>query len=106
MIPFFRTITELKILTEARDKYDREIDSHDHGHLNARETQSKNYNKSNTRKVVKLPIIPKITRQKWIKRKEAVSKFFDELDYNNQIQSSYDLTLLESQKKYDHHDIA
>ena len=38
--------------------------------------------------------------------KEAVSRFFDELDYNNQIQSSYDLTLWESQKKYDHHDIA
>ncbi len=106
MIPFFRTITELKILTEARDKHDREIDSHDHGHLNARKTQSKKYNKSSNRKVVKLPVIPKINRQKWIKRKEAVSKFFDELDYNNQIQSSYDLTLLESQKKYDHHDIA
>ena len=106
MIPLFRTIIELKISTEARDKYDSEIDIHDHGHLNAREKQSKNYDKSNTRKVVNLPIIPKITRQKWIKRKEAVSKFFDELDYNNQIQSSYDLTLLESQKKFDHNDIA
>ncbi len=106
MNPFFRTITELKILTEARDKYDRERDSYDHAHSNAKETQSKNHIKSTNRKAVNLPIIPENTKQKWIKRKKAVSKFFDELDYNNQIQSSYDLTLLESQKKYDHHDIA
>ena len=40
------------------------------------------------------------------KRKEALSRILDELDYNNQIQSTYDLTLIDSQKKYDHHDVA
>ncbi len=106
MIPFIRTITELMILTEARDKYDREIDNYDHEHSKAKETQSQNYIKSVNRKAVNLPIIPENTKQKWIKRKKAVSKFFDELDYNNQIQSSYDLTLLESQKNYDQDDVA
>ena len=53
-----------------------------------------------------LPDLPKINRQKWRKGKEVVSRFFDELDYNNQIQSSYELTLLDRQNKNDRHDAA
>ena len=106
MIPFFRTIKELTVITEARDKHDKEIVGYDQTHLIKQKAQVKNNDRSNCNKEVNLPIIPKNDRQKWVKRKKAVTRFFDELDYNNQIQSSYDLTLLESQKKYYHHDIA
>ena len=57
-------------------------------------------------KTINLPDLPRATRRKWMKSKDAVSKFFDELDYNNQIQSSYDLTLLAIQSKSDHQDVA
>ena len=106
MIPFFRTITELQVITEAGDKHGKEIFSNDHIHLSRQKGQVKNNDRSSCNQEVNLPKIPKYDRQKWVKRKKAVTKFFDELDYNNQIQSSYDLTLWESQKKYDHHDIA
>tara|TARA_B100001029_G_C14974905_1_gene402469 strand:+ start:510 stop:830 length:321 start_codon:yes stop_codon:yes gene_type:complete len=106
MIPFFRTITELQVITEARDKHEKGIFGNEQIHLSRQKAQIKNNDKSSCNKEVKLPKIPKYDRQKWVKRKKAVTNFFDELDYNNQIQSSYDLTLWESQKKYDHHDIA
>ena len=57
-------------------------------------------------KLISLPNITQLKRRKWVKSKEAVSKFFDELDYNNQIQSSYELTLLERQKNYDKNNVA
>ena len=50
--------------------------------------------------------LPKTIRHKWIQNKANVSKFFDYLDYNNQIQSSYDLTLLERQNKNHNQDVA
>ena len=65
----------------------------------------KNINTRNETTVV-LPELPKKQRRRWIKSKEAVSRFFDELDYNNQIQSLYDLTLLDRQRNYDEHDVA
>ena len=43
--------------------------------------------------------LPKTIRHKWIQNKKIVSRFIDELDYNNQIPSSYDLTLIERQNK-------
>ena len=39
-------------------------------------------------------------------KKESVSRFIDNLDYNNQIQSSYDLTLIERQNKRTQQDVA
>ena len=50
--------------------------------------------------------IPKKIRNKWMQNKQQVSRFIDELDYNNQIQSSYDLTLLERQNKRNTQDVA
>ena len=40
------------------------------------------------------------------KNKKSVSKFIDDLEYNNQIQSSYDLTLLDRQKNHDQNNAA
>ena len=106
MIPFFRTITELQVITEARDKHEKEIFGNDQIHLSRQKAQVKIIDRSSCNKEVNLPKIPKYDRQKWVKRKKAVTNFFDELDYNNQIQSSYELTLLERQSNYDIKDIA
>ena len=66
----------------------------------------KNHIKKENKNFISLPNIPELKIRKWVKSKEAVSRFFDELDYNNQIQSSYDLTLLESQKSFDQNNVA
>ena len=106
MIPFIRSLSELKALTESRDRrkddsYDNEIQSStfDSG-------QRKRYIRSLEKKEINLPSLPKSIRRKWIKNKEYVSKFISNLDYNNQIQSSYDLTLMERQKIRHQEDVA
>ena len=105
MIPFIRSIDELMLITHSRDlkdKIDIEIDlqslSSDINHQKESKMCSK--------KVIGLPKLPKIQRKRWIKGKNVMSRFFDELDYNNQIQSSYDLTLLDRQKTHDTLDAA
>tara|TARA_Y100001968_G_scaffold18113_1_gene14298 strand:- start:1798 stop:2118 length:321 start_codon:yes stop_codon:yes gene_type:complete len=106
MIPFIRSLSELMAITESRDsdKYlykNNEINSYtvDSG-------QRKRYIRSLEKKEVDLPNIPKIIRGKWIQNKQSVSRFIDDLDYNYQIQSSYDLTLWERQDKRDRQDVA
>ena len=106
MIPFIKSLSELMAITESRDiqshssqyneSYDSTIDS----------GQRKRYIKSLNKKEVELPDLPKIIRRKWIQNKQSVSKFIDNLDYNNQIQSSYDLTLIERQNKRNQQDVA
>ncbi len=68
--------------------------------------QGKKHIKSLDQDEVKLPNVPKILRRKWIQNKRSISRFIDDLDYNNQIQSSYDLTLLERQNKISQRDAA
>ena len=107
MIPFIRSLAELMVLTESRDN--KRGDGQAKISINVTEDsgQRKRYLRSIVeRKEIGLPDKPKITRRKWIKSKKAVSNFLDELDYNNQIQSSYDLTLLDSQDRRDNHDAA
>ena len=101
MIPSIRSISELMVLTEFRDgprntKKESEIFT-----SMVDSAQRKRYIRSIDEKEIKLPDLPKILRSKWIHKKELVSKFIDNLDYNNQIQSSYDLTLLERQNNRD-----
>ena len=100
MILSIKSYKELILLSKSRDesKSDsdkcvstKSIDNYD---------ISKKHTKRKDKKLITLPDIPKLKRSKWVKSKEAVSRFFDELDYNNQIQSSYDLTLLERQNSY------
>ena len=106
MIPFIRSLSELMAITESREtqndlsqnneRYDSIMDS----------GQRKRYVRSLDKKEVNLPNLPKSIRRKWLQNKKNVSRFFDELDYNNQIQSSYDLTLLERQNKRNTQDVA
>ena len=106
MMPFIRSITELRIITKGRDRLNRDKKSNrldiKTEIIEPRKTEYDLFDK----KEITLPNIPKSTRRKWIKSKKRLSRFFDSLDYNNQIQSSFDLTLLENYNKYDQNDVA
>ena len=104
MIPLFRSHKELMIITQAR------IQSNDESELNTTnkfyKLESKIIDMQKHDKKVNLPKVPRTNRRQWVRGKRALSKLLDELDYNNQIQSSYDLTLLDGQNNFDHQDIA
>ena len=106
MIPFFRSLDELMIIT--RSSYTNRLKSYKEDLLSSSQVYKQKHTdlKSQNNKLINLPKVPKIKRRKWIKSKQAVSRFFDQLDYNNQIQSSYELTLLDRQSKYNNKDIA
>ena len=103
MIPFIRSLSELMAITESRDFCKENKDTHistvDSG-------QRKRYIRSLERNEIELPVLPKKIRRKWINNKKAIEKFLDTLDYNNQIQSSYDLTLLNRQSQHHKKDAA
>ena len=106
MIPFIRSISELMAITESRDR--RKDDSGDNMMQSSTvdSGQRKRYIRSLDKKEIDLPNLPRGKRRKWIHNKEAISRFFDDLDYNNQIQSSYDLTLLARQNNKNQKDAA
>ena len=106
MIPFIRSISELTAITESRDRLKDVSENNEINSSIFDIGQRKRYLRSLAKKEIDLPDLPKIIRRKWINNKKSMSKFFDELDYNNQIQSSYDLTLLERQNKSNQKDVA
>ena len=106
MIPFIRSLSELMAITESRDsrkaiirRADIDICPEDSG-------QRKRYIKSMSITKVELPDLPKSIKHKWSKKKDRLSNFLKELDYNNQIQPSYDLTLQERQINNSHKEAA
>ena len=106
MIPFIRSLSELMAITDSRETQNDLIQNNE-SHTSIMDSgQRKRYTKSLDKKNVDLPSVPKQVRHNWINRKEKLSKFVNELDYNNQIQSSYDLTLLERQIKRNSQDVA
>ena len=105
MIPFIRSLSELMAITESREIKRDLSQSIDSFNSIMDSGQKKRYKKSLDKKKVELPDLPKIKRL-WIQKKENISRFINELDYNNQIQSSYDLTLLERQHKGNQQDVA
>ena len=106
MIPFIRSFSELMAITESRD-VKKNISENNNFYISTVDSgQRKRYIRSLDKEKVKLPDLPKIIRLKWINNKESVSRFLDELDYNNQIPSSYELTLLQRQNKSTKQDIA
>tara|TARA_B100000965_G_C19559972_1_gene744046 strand:- start:353 stop:676 length:324 start_codon:yes stop_codon:yes gene_type:complete len=107
MNPFIRSYEELMLITKPKENGDERIEN------NRYEKEIKDGTKENTilddctnNTKITLPSLPKNTRKKWIRSKKAISKFLKELDYNNQIQSTYELTLIDSQQQYDKQDIA
>ena len=106
MIPFIRSLSELMAITESRETQN-DLNQNDESYNSIMDSgQRKRYTRSLDKKDVDLPSLPKKVRRNWITRKEKLSRFVDELDYNNQIQSSYDLTLLERQNKRNNQDVA
>ena len=106
MIPLFRSLTELIAITESSDQKSKGYKEDNILSLIGNSEQDRNYISIKDKKIISLPSLPKQTRKNWIKSKKAVSKFFDELDYNNQIQSSYDLTLQARQSNLNNQDVA
>tara|TARA_B100001250_G_C19473304_1_gene645487 strand:+ start:303 stop:623 length:321 start_codon:yes stop_codon:yes gene_type:complete len=106
MIPFIRSHKELMLITNSRDKMNIRPQKENLQSLEEDSGQRKRYINSIDKNSIKLPSLPHNKRTKWIKGKEAVSKFFDELDYNNQIQPTYEITLLERQQNYSDHNVA
>ena len=106
MIPFIRSLSELMAITESRETQN-DLYENDESYNSIMDSgQRKRYARSIDKKDLNLPSLPKKLRRNWIYRKEKLSRFVDELDYNNQIQSSYDLTLLERQNKRNTQDVA
>ena len=106
MIPSIRSIQELIELSNSRISLNKLNRSSEFNNLTEDSAQRKRYIRSEHEEKVKLPIFEKISKQKWKKSKKAMAKILEELDYNNQIQSSYDITLLERVSKLDQRDVA
>ena len=106
MMTIIRSITELMVIATSKENLKQNEFEQDIKDLLPINNKSKKNRIPKNNKLIKLPNLPKTERRRWTKRKEALSKFLDELDYNNQIQSTYDLTLIDSQKNYEHHDAA
>ena len=106
MIPFIRSLSELMAITESREVQNDLYQNNESYNSIMDSGQRKRYTRSLDKKDVDLPSLPKSIRRNWINRKEKLSRFVNELDYNNQIQSSYDLTLLGRQNKRDAQDVA
>ena len=106
MIPIIRSLSELMAISESRDK--RKIISNNNQTVSSTvdSGQRKRYIRSLGKNQVGLPNLPKSIRHKWKQNKESISKFINTLDYNNQIQSSYQLTLIERQNKSNQQDAA
>lgn len=106
MIPSIRSIQELIQMSKSRIKLNELNQSREFNNLTEDSGQRKRYIRSEYEEKIKLPIFEKISRQKWKKSKKLISNILVELDYNNQIQSSYDITLLERVSKLDQRDVA
>ena len=106
MIPFIRSLSELMAITESRETQNDLPQNNESYNSIMDSGQRKRYTRSLEKKDVDIPSIPKKIRHNWINRKGKLSRFVDELDYNNQIQSSYDLTLLERQNRRNTQDVA
>ena len=106
MIPFIRSLSELMAITESRQTQNHLYKNNESYNSIMDSGQRKRYTRSLDKKDVDLPSLPNKLRRNWINRKEKLSRFVNELDYNNQIQSSYDLTLLERQNKKNVQDVA
>ena len=106
MIPFIRSLSELMAITKSRDfKKDFSINNEIDGSI-FDSGQRKRYIRSIKKGEVNLPDLPQTIRRKWMQNRDYVSRLINDLDYNNQIQSSYNLKLLERQNKSNHQDIA
>ena len=100
MITLFRSFGELMLITQPKHSIKRTVKTEGCQGCSENILQRKNNTIQSKNNLINLPDIPKQTRKNWIKSKKAMSKFIDELDYSNKIQSTYDITLTERQNYY------
>ena len=105
MIPIIRSFAELMAITQSRDSHEEKYIINRNDKIIEKNDIARN-NKPMLINDVKLPKLPAKLNSKWFRSKKAVKQFLNDLDYNNQIQSSLDLTLLGRQYQKDHHDAA
>lgn len=103
MIPFIRRIKELIIMTYSKSDL---VQSKLEFKITEEVGQQRSFFNSISEEKIELPEIQKRDSQKWFRSKKAIKRFFDDLDYNNQNISSYDLTLIRKQEQKDYHDAA
>ena len=103
MIPLMRSLYELKVITQSRDEKKERKERENVHSLSTKTNENKRQVNKKGKETPRLPEIPNTQRRKWARSKKAILRFLDELDYNNQIQSSYDLTLIDRQNDYDRH---
>ena len=106
MIPSIRSFSELMAITESRDRQKDQLENNDINYFKKNNSKKQIYSRVIKDYSVKLPDLPKIIRLKWKHNKKYISRLIDDLDYNNQIQSSYELTLLERQNNINQQDVA
>ena len=106
MIPYIRSLAELMAITKSREGEKSLSQTNESRSSTMDSGQRKRYIRSIDKEEVDLPELPKTIRHKWIQNKKKISRFIDDLDYNNQIPSSYDLTLIERQNKGNNQDAA
>jgi len=106
MIPFIRSLNELMVITQPKNQIilkDKEII------LNLYSESDNQSNKTNDKKNIghiKLPYITKTSRKKWISTKGIMKILRNKIDHEKKMQSSYHLKFVDSQRDYDHLDIA
>tara|TARA_B100000579_G_C22743078_1_gene810121 strand:- start:834 stop:1154 length:321 start_codon:yes stop_codon:yes gene_type:complete len=106
MIPFIRSISELRAITASRDSLNNHCQNFELGSIDVDSGQRKRYLRSIEKKEISLPDLPKAQRHKWLNYNNALSRFLDDLDYQNNIQSTFDLTLIGRQHKNTQKDVA
>ena len=106
MIPFIRSIAELMVITQSKDQINKNAEENDLIRSEEDIYQNKRHMRSKDREMIDLPNIPKIKRRRWEKNKELSTSFLNELDYNNEIPSSYDITLQQRENNFNKHDVA
>ncbi len=103
MITSIRSFVELMVMTDS--KSDSIKSNHDLNVIEESGQRKRNLHSISEEQVV-LPDIANITKRKWFKSKRAIKRFLDDLDYNNQNISSYDITLMKKQEDKNYHDAA
>ena len=106
MMQSIRSLKELRLISQSRNYQNKNPQIQNFNTLVEDSGQRKRYLRSKDDKKINLPNLPKVTMQKWKRSKDAVSRFLDDLTYDNEIQSSYDLTLIDSLSKNDKEDAA
>ena len=106
MIPFIRSLSELMAITEARDNLQGFSKYNEVNDPLINSGQKERNMKSIRQDNIYLSDLRKKEISKWKRNKSSISNFLGELDYNNQIQSSYEITLITRQNDTNQQEVA